>query len=232
VLSVPSTPLAPSATSSVAAEFSRDMVDVPMSNSLRALALRGEIKRLRKGVQIISEGDVANTLYIVLKGQLRAFATGSDARELTYATYGPGEYVGEMSLDDGPRTANVETLVATVVSVVRRDILQRHLDADPQFAFELLAKVIRRARAATLGLKQIALNDVYGRLKALLEELALPQPDGTCVADPAPSHKEMSQRLGCGREMVSRVMKDLERGGYVEVGRRRVVLHKALPAKW
>jgi CRP/FNR family cyclic AMP-dependent transcriptional regulator len=32
--------------------------------------------------------------------------------------------------------------------------------------------------------------------------------------------------------MVSRVLKDLERGGYVEVGRRRLVLLKPLPAKW
>jgi CRP/FNR family transcriptional regulator, cyclic AMP receptor protein len=215
-----------------AQEFSRELVLAPMSDSLRALSRRGEIKRLRKGVQIISEGDFGDTLYIVLKGQLRAFAAGADEREITYATYGPGEYVGEMSLDGGPRAANVETLTAAVVSVVRRETLQRHLDAEPLFAFELLAKVIRRARAATVGLKQIALNDVYGRLKALLEELALPQEDGTRVADPAPSHKEMSQRLGCGREMVSRVMKDLERGGYVEVGRRRVVLRKALPAKW
>ncbi len=42
----------------------------------------------------------------------------------------------------------------------------------------------------------------------------------------------MSQRLGCGREMVSRVMKDLQRGGYIDAGRRRVVLLKPLPAKW
>jgi CRP/FNR family transcriptional regulator, cyclic AMP receptor protein len=157
---------------------------------------------------------------------------GPDEREVTYATYGPGEYVGEMGLDGGPRSANVETLQTSLVAVVRRDTLQRHLDAEPQFAFELLTKVIRRARAATLGLKQIALNDVYGRLKALLESLTEAQADGSRVADPAPSHKEMSQTLGCGREMISRVMKDLERGGYVEVGRRRVVLKKPLPAKW
>jgi CRP/FNR family transcriptional regulator, cyclic AMP receptor protein len=208
------------------------MATAPMSDSLRTLAQRGEIKRLRKGVQIISEGDVGDTLYIVLTGSLRAFAVGPDEREVTYATYGPGEYVGEMGLDGGPRSANVETLQTSLVAVVRRDTLQRHLDAEPQFAFELLTKVIRRARAATLGLKQIALNDVYGRLKALLESLTEAQADGSRVADPAPSHKEMSQTLGCGREMISRVMKDLERGGYVEVGRRRVVLKKPLPAKW
>ena len=204
----------------------------PMSESLRALARRGTLQRLRKGVQIITEGDRGDTLYIVLSGRLRAYTVGADDRELTYAEYGAGEFVGEMGLDGGPRSAHVETLQPTLCALVTRETLQRHLDDDPRFAFELLAKVIRLARLSTLGMRQIALNDVYGRLKNLLEHIAAAQPDGSRVADPAPSHLEMSQQLGCSREMVSRVMKDLALGGYVEVGRRRVVIRKVLPAKW
>jgi CRP/FNR family cyclic AMP-dependent transcriptional regulator len=121
---------------------------------------------------------------------------------------------------------------AGIVAVIHRPVLQAHLQDDPAFAFELLTKVIRRARAATLGLKQVALNDVYGRLKALLEDLAQPGDGGRRMADPAPTHLAMSQQLGCSREMISRVMKDLARGGYIEAGRRRVVLLRPLPAKW
>ena len=204
----------------------------PMSDSLRALARRGTLSRLRKGVQIITEGDRGDTLYIVLSGALRAYSVGAEGREVTYSHYGAGEYVGEMGLDGGLRSASVETLQASLCALVTRPTLELHLAEDPAFAFELLSKVIWRARAATQGLKQIALNDVYGRLKALIDGLARPQPDGTHLIEPAPSHLEMSQRLGCSREMISRVMKDLERGGYVEVGRRRVRLHRSLPAKW
>lgn len=204
----------------------------PMSPSLRVLAGRGEQRRLRKGVQLITEGDRGDTLYIVLSGRLRAYGAGSDAREVTYAEYGPGEYVGEMGLDGGLRSANVETLQPSVCALVTRPTLEQHLADHPAFAFELLSKVIWRARIATQGLKQIALNDVYGRLKARLDALALQQADGTRLIDPAPSHLELSQQLGCSREMISRVMKDLEKGGYVEVGRRRVLLCRALPGKW
>jgi CRP/FNR family cyclic AMP-dependent transcriptional regulator len=199
---------------------------------LRVLARRGELKRLRRGVQIINEGDRGDTLYIVLTGRLRAYSVGEDDREITYATYGAGDYIGEMGLDGGLRSANVETLEATLCVVVTRPTLERHIQEDPRFAFELLAKVIRLARVATLSLRQIALNDVYGRLKALLESVAEARPDGTRVADPAPSHLEMSRSLGCSRPMISRVMKDLERGGYIEIGRRHVVLRRPLPAKW
>jgi len=204
----------------------------PLSDSLRLLARRGLLRRWRKGVQLIIEGDRGDTLFIVLEGRLRAYGVSGDGREVTYAEYGPGEYVGEMSLDGGPRSASVETVQASTCVMVTRPTLEQHLVEDPRFAFELLAKVIRRARAATVSLKQMALNDVYGRLKALLEGHAQPQADGRRLWDPAPSHQEIAQLLGCTRPMVSRVMKDLELGHYVQVGRRSVVLLGELPAKW
>jgi CRP/FNR family transcriptional regulator, cyclic AMP receptor protein len=204
----------------------------PMSASLRTLARRGELRRLRKGVQLITEGDRADTLFIILQGRMRAFSADAEGREVTFGNYGPGEYLGEMGLDNGPRSANVETLEPTLCAVVARATLELHLRDDPAFAFELLTKVIRRARAATMGLKQIALNDVYGRLKALLDDLAQPGDDGQRVIERAPTHREMSQALGCSREMVSRVMKDLERGEYLRGVSRRVVLLRELPAKW
>ena len=204
----------------------------PLSESLRALARLGVVQRLRRGTQIITEGDRGDTLYIVLSGRLRAFSIGERDREVTYGVYGPGEYVGEMGLDGGLRSANVQTEQASVCVLITRTTLERHLVEQPAFAFELLAKVTRLARTATLGLRQVALNDVYGGLKALLDGLALPTADGQRLLDPAPSQLEMSRQLGCSREMVSRVMKDLERGGYVEVARRRVLLCRNLPAKW
>jgi CRP/FNR family cyclic AMP-dependent transcriptional regulator len=208
------------------------LLAAPMSASLRALARRGVQRPLRKGAQLIHEGDVGDTIYIVLHGRLRAYTTGSDERELTYGLYGAGEFVGEMGLDGGARSAHVEAVEPTLCAMVTRATLEVHLQEDPAFAFELLAKVIRRARFATLNMKQIALNDVYGRLKALLDTLAEAQPDGTRLIDPAPSHLEISQLLGCGREMVSKVLKELEKGGYVEVGRRRLRLLRPLAAKW
>ena len=227
-LKPPRQPADPSIANPLADPFSA----APLTPSLRTLARRGELRRVRKGVQLITEGDVGDTLYVVLSGQLRAYSVGDDGREVTYGTYGAGEYLGEMGLDGGPRSAHVEALSASLCAVVSRATLELHLQAEPQFAFELLSKVIRLARVATLSLRQIALNDVYGRLKDLLGRLARPAVDGTRVVDPAPSHLEMSQQLGCSREMISRVMKDLERGGYVAVARRRVVLRRGLPAKW
>ena len=217
---------------SAATREAETLATAAMSPHLGELARRGLLRRYRKGTILIEEGDRGDTLYIIVSGRLRAFSSAANGREITFGIYGPGEYLGEMSLDGGPRSASVETLEASVCSVVARDILDRFIDERPAFSFELLSKVIRRARAATLSAKNLALNSVYGSLKQLLESAAKPRPDGTVAVGERLTHQDIANRLGCSREMVSRVMKDLETGGYLRHHEDRVVIIQPLPARW
>jgi CRP/FNR family transcriptional regulator, cyclic AMP receptor protein len=205
---------------------------VAPSESLRLLAERAELRRFRKGSLLIEEGERGDTLFIILSGSLRAFAAGDKGREITYGVYGPGEYIGEMSLDGGPRSASVVACELSVCAVVTRTTLLAFIAERPAFALELIGKVIRRARAATLSARQLALNDVYGRLAALLDTLAVQQPDGCRRVAERLTHREMASRLGCSREMVSRLMKDLEVGGFVAADEAGIRLLRALPARW
>ncbi len=211
-----------------------DLPDLPgASDALRELAARGVARSYARGRLLIEEGDCGDTLYIVLDGRLRAYSGSADgSREVTYGTYGPGEYVGEMSLDGGPRSASVEALERSTCIVVSRATLEAFIAEHPAFAFELLAKVIRRARAATLSTRQMALNDVYGRLRELLLSMAVPLPEGGALIAPRPTHKAISQHIGCSREMVSRLVKDLERGGYLLPDARQWQLRRPLPPRW
>jgi len=204
-----------------AADFSE------LPNSLRSLAGRGVARSYRRGTVLIEEGSQGDAIYLVLSGSLRVYGCDARGREVTYGIYGPGEYVGEMSLDGGPRSASVITEQPSRCVILTRASLLAHISEHPEFAFELLTKVIRRARAATLSTKQLALNDVYGRLKALLES-------ATVTTDEVQlTHQAMAQRLGCSREMVSKLVKDLEQGGYlVRVANGRYRRLKTLPARW
>jgi CRP/FNR family transcriptional regulator, cyclic AMP receptor protein len=203
-----------------------------LTGNLRALAERGALRRYGRGAPLIEEGHEGDTLFIILAGRLRAYSANDKGREITYGVYGPGEYLGEMSLDGGPRSASVMALEASLCAMVTRHTLQAFIAERPAFAFELLAKVIRRARAATLSAKQLALNDVYGRLKLLLEGLAESGADGPWQLRERLTHQEMANRLGCSREMVSRVMKDLEAGAYLSGERGKFTLLRALPVRW
>jgi CRP/FNR family transcriptional regulator, cyclic AMP receptor protein len=206
--------------------------DPPLPAPLRTLAARGEPRRYRKGTLLIQEGDFGDTLFIVLSGRVKAFSVDERDREIVYGVYGPGEYLGEMSLDGGPRSASVITLEPTVCVVLTRQTLREHIAANPEFAFELLATVIQRARLATQSARSMALLDVYGRLARLLESLAEPRQDGTRAIPDRVTHQELANRVGCSREMVSRLMKDLQTGGHILIRDGRVVLARVLPARW
>lgn len=202
-----------------------------LSPSFQVLARRGELRRYRKGTLLIQEGDQGDTIYLIVTGRLRAFSSSDSGREVTFGVYGPGEYMGEMSLDGGPRSASVITTEASSCVVITRQTLIQHIAEHPEFAFELLSKVIRRARHVTLSVKQLALNDVYGRLKSLLEQIH----DDIVAGLSAPerlTHQEIANRIGCSREMVSRLLKDLEVGGFIAQSARSIEVLKRLPPRW
>jgi CRP/FNR family cyclic AMP-dependent transcriptional regulator len=86
-------------------------------------------------------------------------------------------------------------------------------------------------RALTNEVKSLALVDVYGRVARMLLELAVER-DGALVIESKPTHQEIASRVGASREMVSRILGDLTVGGYIEVGRDRITIAKALPRTW
>jgi CRP/FNR family transcriptional regulator, cyclic AMP receptor protein len=197
-----------------------------------ALVARGDARRYRKGALLIQEGDFGDTLFVVLAGQVKAFSVDDRDREIVYGVYGPGETFGEMSLDGGPRSASVVTLVPTTCAVVTRRALREHIAQHPDFAFDLLARVIRRARLATQSARDMALLDVYSRVVRLLDSLAQAQGEGVRMVSPRLKHAELAARVGCSREMVSRLLKDLERGGHLLPVADGWLLPRALPARW
>ena len=199
---------------------------------LRALAERGTQRHYRAGALLIQEGDDSDSLYVILSGRMRAFASDANGKEITLGIHGAGDFVGEMAFDGGPRSASIEALEPSVCASVTRATLTAFIGEHPTFAFDLLARVIRRARAATESARSFALMDVYGRLTQLLNELAEPRPDGTRWIPERITHLQIAARIACSREMISRLLKDLESGGYIEVRDRRLLLLKNLPARW
>jgi len=204
----------------------------PLAPQVLKLAALGVQRRYRPHAILIEEGDRGDTIFIVLSGRLRAYVSDARGREVTLGTHGPGEYVGEMSLDGGPRSASVQAVETTICAVVTRETLLRHIAADHEFALGLIVRLIKRARLATESARSMALLDVYSRLRRLLEGRAVEQADGTRSIQERLTHQGIASEIGCSREMVSRLMKDLESGQFVSTRAARLVLHKALPARW
>lgn len=200
--------------------------------ALGRLASRGILRNYRKNTIILNEGEPGDSLFVLLQGQVKVYATDENGREITYGTIQAGDYFGEMSLDGGPRSASVMTLDQTLCSLVSRAAVQQHLAEEPGFAVSLVSQVIRRARSATETARQMALLDVYGRVIHTLEGQQGPASSQAPVQLTQITHQQIASRVGASREMVSRLLKDLEKGGYVELGIKRITLKKKLPARW
>jgi CRP/FNR family cyclic AMP-dependent transcriptional regulator len=196
------------------------------------LAARGILRSYRKNTILLNEGEPGDSLFVLLQGQVKVYATDENGREITYGTIVTGDYFGEMSLDGGPRSASVMSLGPVLCSLVTRSAVLQHLDEEPAFAIKLVTQVIRRARAATETARQMALLDVYGRVIHTLESEQGPAAVQAPVQLTQITHQQIASRVGASREMVSRLLKDLEKGGYVELGVKRITLKKKLPARW
>ncbi len=205
--------------------------DVLHDSLLKAVAARGGVRTYPRNSIIINEGERSDTFFIILSGKVKVYGSDATGNEVVYSVHGAGEYVGEMALDGEVRTASVMTVEDSACSVVSGAELKGFISDHPEFALHLIHKLIRRAREATEGMKNLALLDVYGRICALLTSLAEESGGALQVRDKL-TQQDIAERVGSSREMVSRIFKELIQGGYVaqEAGRWRIL--RKLPARW
>ena len=188
-------------------------------------------RRFKARTVLMSEGEMTDALYIIVEGKVRAFVSNADGREVVLSTMGPGEYFGELVFDEGPRSASVITLEPCSLLVVPREDFVEFVKSSPAFATHFILRLIGRIRTLTNSVRSLALMDAYGRVARLLVESSVTQ-DGVQMVPEKLTQSEIASRVGCSREMVSRIFKDLVQGGYVSVEPDRIVIHRTPPARW
>jgi CRP/FNR family cyclic AMP-dependent transcriptional regulator len=199
--------------------------------TLKAIAATGVIRNFPKNAVLINEGDTADSLFIVLSGRVKVFASNTAGREIVLSFFGPGEYVGEMSLDGSPRSASVMTMEPTSCAIVTRASFREFLLAHPDFALHLIEKLIQRVRITTETVKSLALSDVYSRLVRLIMTLAVER-EGTLIVPEKLTQQDIAERVGASRDMISRLFKDLVAGGYLSIKERMITVLKKPPSGW
>jgi len=198
---------------------------------LAALARRGDTRTWEAGMTVVSEGDVADCMFIIHSGELRAVVAGDGGRQVELNTLGPGEFFGELMLSGALRAATVEVTLRAQLTRVPRAEVEQVLSARPDLALQMIQRLVQRVRTLTHTVGRLASVDVYGRLVGLFEALAVNDGGRRVVRGPL-SQARIAERLGASKAMVNRLLQDLARGGYIEVTRERIVLLKKLPPRW
>ena len=168
-----------------------------------------------RGKTIIAEGDLLQTMYILLSGRAKVQRSDAEGNEVILAVLGPGEFFGEMSLiDDEPRSASVITLESCDFLAIRKENFVSVLMQSTETCIAVMRGLVRRLRSADRKIETLALLDVYGRVaRVLLDSSELIK--GERIVRNRLPRQQIAKMIGASREMVSRVMKGLEVEGYV-----------------
>jgi CRP/FNR family cyclic AMP-dependent transcriptional regulator len=199
---------------------------------LECLTSRSTRRSYPKGAVIVNEGDDGSSLFVIETGSVKAYLRDEEDREVVLSTQGPGEYFGELAMfDDAPRSASVVAQEACKVIVISKAVLRQAIAEHPEISHVLLKGLALRVRALTENVRTLALLDVFGRLVRTLYAIAS-EKDGVFVIEQRLTHQELASRIGASREMVSRIMHDLVRGGYIRVDGGHISILRKIPANW
>ena len=201
--------------------------------ALRQLSSTCTRQTHKKNTLLIRQGEIGKNLHIIECGRVRIFVSSEDGREITINEENRGSCIGEIALlDDEPRSASVITLEKTETIAISKSAFQECAAENPAIAFAIIRTLTRRLRAATGGLKSLALDNVYRRLANKLNELAETDADNTRRLKQRYTHQDLGNMIGASREMISKVMAELIKGSYIELQDKKIVIRRPLPRDW
>jgi CRP/FNR family transcriptional regulator len=198
-------------------------------DDLRRVAEVTVPRRFASGEVVFREGDDSDTCYVVNAGHARAIREHPDGRQITLATFGPGDIFGELAMfDDERRSATVEASDELEVLGILGSDMRRLLRRHPDMAVKLVISLGRRLRAANERLARQSFQTVQSRVAAVLAQLVeQAQAEGAGPRDiqVVATQADLAKLAGSSRESASRFLAVLERAGVISQGRGRLTVH-------
>ncbi|MBK1630188.1 hypothetical protein CKO31_05405 [Thiohalocapsa halophila] len=201
------------------------------ADALAAIEQQTKRKHYQKRTVIIEKGDESSSLYVLEQGRAKVYVADDAGREIVLRELGPGDHFGELALLGGsPRTASVETLTDCDVRLLTGPVFKDFLAKHPEVALSLIRHLVRQVADLTDTASDLALLSVYGRIAKVLVDQS--RDEGGRLMTPPLTQQQIADRVGCSREMVSRIIGDLKTGGYISLEGKRFVLERKLPERW
>ncbi len=178
------------------------------------------LQKFPKDLQVYREGDGCNAIAFLLSGVIRVYKTGEGGREITLYEIGRGETCilnASCILSNLSYPAQAVAMEAGEMLLVPSNDFRR-LVADyaemRNFVFTILSQRLAEVMALV---EEIA----FGRMDRRLLDYILEKSENNRL--PA-THQKIADDLGTSREVVSRLLKDLERKGRIALSRNLIEL--------
>jgi CRP-like cAMP-binding protein len=176
---------------------------------------------LRKGQVLFLQGDLIDSLHIVVTGWIKLYRATEDGTDTVVAVNGPGQSFGEAAALLGiPAHAGAEAAADSRILTLDAERLRSRLTADPDLAFPILASASMHLRVMVEELEQLKSLPATRRIAGFLADLAGPAKGAIEVVFPY-EKTLIAGRLGMTPESFSRGLAKLRDLG-VGVDRERV----------
>ena len=221
-----------SANDSIAGKSARSLLqNIPLfaglpEAQLDHIARMAVLRQVPRHKTIVFVGAKTDALFVIVSGSAKVLNRDTEGREVILSMLEAGECFGEMGLiDDSPRSADVVANEACDLLVISKADFTRALSENTELCLNIMKSLVLRLREANHKIESLALMDVYGRVAKLLLDNSEKE-NGVRIVKRKITKLDMAKMVGASREMVSRVMKDLEHRGFIRVESGRIVLNE------
>lgn len=203
------------------------LTPIPKIKNLDKFLTHCQRRRYQAKSNIICAGERSQTLFFIVKGSVTIVIEDDDGREMIIAYLNAGDFIGELGLFEQARSAWVRAKTECEVAEITYAKFREYAHQEPEILYALSGQIAQRLRNTTRKVGDLAFFDVTGRVARCLLELckqpdAMTHPDGMQIKV---TRQEIGRIVGCSREMVGRVLKDLEEQNLVSVKGKTMVVY-------
>ncbi|MCA1568744.1 MAG: Crp/Fnr family transcriptional regulator [Chloroflexi bacterium] len=195
---------------------------------LRQLAGLMRPRRFRRNEVIFHQGDVGDSLHIVVDGGVKIVLPSPAGDEAIIASLKPGDFFGELALLDGsPRSTTATALEPTETLALPRDQFLRLLPEDSRLVTALLRALAGELRRLTGHVEELHFLDLAGRLSMRLVRLARdadPMASGRIELDWPFTQSDLAAMIGGTRQSVNKLLSGLVDGGLLKIEHETLVI--------
>jgi CRP/FNR family cyclic AMP-dependent transcriptional regulator len=176
---------------------------------------------------VIDVEDETTDVRFILSGSVRIIHRIAVGKEVILGEMAAGDFFGEIAaIDSEIRSANATTLTRTRICIMPQKIFMEILEKDSVVNCKVLNVLTQRIRSLNLRLAEHSFLQAKHRLYSELLRLSRPRPghEGQRSVSPPPIQRELADRIGSRREVVSRELNSLERKGIILKTRGAIVI--------
>jgi CRP/FNR family transcriptional regulator len=190
---------------------------------LADVSAAGDLLTVPPGTKLYAPGDECTGIGLLIAGEIRVYTIGESGREITLYEILPGETcILNVSclLSATPYPAYAEAVEPLEVLSLPSREFRRLIDAHPAMREYMFALLGRRLAMVMELVEEVA----FGRMDLRLADYLLAKSENDVVDR---THQQIANDLGTSREVVSRLLKQMERSGKVRALRGRIELTDA-----